>query len=62
VILKMSEMERRSGLSRYTLMRALKAGKLHGMHTGVNGTWRVREECFENWLEGERCAHQAVAA
>ncbi|WP_288120920.1 helix-turn-helix domain-containing protein [Microbacterium sp. 69-7] len=55
-------MERRSGLSRYTLMRALKAGKLHGMHTGVNGTWRVREECFENWLEGERCAHQAVAA
>lgn len=61
-MLLMEQMTERSGMSRWTLMKELQIGRLHGAQNGVRGTWRVSEPCFEAWLVGEKCEHQAVEA
>lgn len=41
-----------------TLRDALRAGELHGGQAGRGGSWRIREDCLEAWLSGEKCAHR----
>lgn len=59
MFLRMAEMTERSGLSRWTLMKELQDGNLHGVHTKKYGTWRVYESCFDAWLLGFSCEHRA---
>lgn len=62
MFLKMAEICDRSGLSRWTLMKELQEGSLHGVQTKKYGTWRVDAECLDAWLAGEKCKHRKEAA
>lgn len=44
------------------IRRALEAGELHGGQRKAHGRWSIRIECLDAWLDGEKCAHQAMAA
>lgn len=42
-----------------TVEKALRAGRLHGVQqSGKNSTWRVKQTCFEAWIEGRVCEHK----
>lgn len=41
-----------------TIRLALVSGELHGTQHVKGGRWLVREDCFEAWLDGEKCEHQ----
>lgn len=41
-----------------TLRRALEVGDLHGSQRKAGGTWSIRTECLDAWLDGQRCPHQ----
>jgi len=56
----MDEMVEQSGLSRYTIMKELQAGRLHGGQRKKRGTWTVDEACFHAWMRGDECEHRAV--
>lgn len=60
--LRMDNLVEESRLSRWTLMRALQTGELHGGQRRKYGTWHVEESCFHAWMLGEQCAHRAKVA
>lgn len=45
-----------------TIRRALAAGELHGHQRTTKGTWSIRPECLEAWMDGVPCAHQEAGA
>ncbi len=57
----MKEMVEESKISRFTLALRLSEGKLHGTQNGTRGRWRVHRSCFEAFMVGEQCEHQAKA-
>ncbi len=60
--MRMDQLVEESGLSRWTLMRALQEGGLHGGQRKKRGTWVVEEPCFRAWMVDEPCAHRAQTA
>ena len=38
---------------------ALRGGPLHGSQRVKGGTWLIREQCAEAWIEGRKCEHQS---
>ncbi len=46
-----------AGLHLETVREALRAGDLHGSQRVKGGTWKIRPECIDPWLDGEPCAH-----
>lgn len=57
----MKEMVEESGISRFTLQLRLGEGALHGSQSKPRGTWRVHRNCFDAFMVGEKCEHQAKA-
>lgn len=41
-----------------TVRRALRSGEMHGAQRGRGGSWSVRPECAEAWVDGVPCEHQ----
>lgn len=58
LILTTTEVAAYTGMHRNTVLAALESGHLHGMQPRVNCTWRIRRECVDAWLSGEKCEHQ----
>lgn len=56
--MRMEDLVEESGISRWTLMKELQTGRLHGAQNKKRGTWRVEEACFRTWMLGENCSHQ----
>lgn len=44
-----------------TVRRALRSGEMHGSQRGRGGSWSVRPDCAEAWVEGLPCEHQDSA-
>lgn len=57
----MKQMVEESGISRFTLQLRLSEGALHGTQGTARGRWRVHRDCFEAFMLGEMCEHQAKA-
>lgn len=60
--MRMDELVAESCLSRWTLMRALQEGALHGGQRKKRGTWVVEEQCFRAWMLDETCEHRKATA
>jgi excisionase family DNA binding protein len=41
-----------------TILRALRAGLLHGGQRKFGGRWSIRRDCLDAWLDGESCDHE----
>lgn len=41
-----------------TVREALRAGDLHGTQRVKGGTWKIRPECVNAWVEGDECPHR----
>lgn len=46
---------------RQTIADALRTGALHGSQRVRRGTWTVRRDCLEAWLEKRPCEHQKTS-
>ena len=45
-----------------TIREALRAAELHGTQRVKGGTWRIRPECLDAWMDSEPCEHQSTRA
>jgi hypothetical protein len=42
-----------------TISEALRSGELHGTQRVKGGTWLIKSECLESWLDQVPCEHKA---
>lgn len=51
-------MARRANVSRATILRELRRGRLKGVKVAGRKCWRTRPEHVDQWLEGQEAAAQ----
>ncbi|WP_157426746.1 helix-turn-helix domain-containing protein [Agromyces salentinus] len=47
-------------VSTRTVMRATRAGELHGVQRKPGSMWRVQKHCADAWLANEPCDHRSA--